>query len=203
MTCVNIHLGRNHALIATDSELAAGTARFAVTKVFSIPHLSAAITGRGSFMKVLTLFQTAMISGLNNGDDLAEHIPVLLRELRKQAPTPLFPDMETEIFCVWYSPAAKRMRARRYSGYERGACVVEDIPNGILAPYFAGEMSDTIPSDIDGMRAVMARQVEGMKRHHPDEATGGNMFCTWVREGEIHTRDEGAIPAATLPCSAP
>lgn len=193
MTCVNIHLGRNHALIAADSELVAGTARIAVSKVLSIPHLSAAITGRGSLMKVLTLFQAAMISGFNNGDDLAEHIPAILLEMKKQALIGLFPDMETEFYCVWYSPSARRMRARRYSGYERGPGVVEEIPNGTLAPYFAGEMNDTIPGDVEGMRSVIARQVLGMKRHHPSEATGGNMFCTWVREGEIHTRDEGRI----------
>ncbi|SBW05877.1 hypothetical protein KL86APRO_12037 [uncultured Alphaproteobacteria bacterium] len=81
-----------------------------------------------------------------------------------------------------------------HTGFETGSGITREIESGFNAPISAEIDSTATPTKPKDMRALMAQQIEDMKRHHPNEATGCNMFCTWMRKGEIHTQDEGAIP---------
>jgi len=192
MTCLNVSITRNYALIATDSEVHIGDKLMPCTKVFALPHLSGVISGRGNYLAITAAFGAACACPA--GDLFAQNIVEHLQTAWDNAKGCLgASDLKTAIVFVWWSKSADRIRGILCEGFEKGAGVVREIESTYNAPIYDDMGEVTIPTKPEGMRALMAIQVEAMKRNHPDQATGGNMFCTWVREGDIHTRDEGAI----------
>ena len=192
MTCLNVYIGRDHALIATDSEMCVGNARVPCTKVFALNHLSAIISGRGSPLTLFGAFAAACSAP--DGDRFVENISKHLKDAWEGV-HPFMADnpMTSEVVFVWWSASAQRMRGVHCSGFESGPCQIREIENTFNTPIFPEIDTTTMPTEPKGMARLMAQQVAGMKLHHPAEATGGRMFCTWVREGDIHTRDEGEI----------